>query len=199
LGHDPTAQEDSVTTTHDDQGRLSPAYRDAVPADVRSLVDLVNSCYRGDSSKQGWTTEADLLGGQRVDEGGVRALLARPDSRLLVAEADGELVSCCELRRDGDEAYFGMFSVRPGRQGGGLGRTVLAEAERAAAADWGSRRMRMTVIRQRTELIAWYERRGYRLTGRTEPFPYGDEAFGLPKRSDLEFVELTKDLPVGLG
>ncbi|WP_304455094.1 GNAT family N-acetyltransferase [Nocardiopsis sp. YSL2] len=186
-----------MTNSHHDQHRPAPAYRDATPADVPALVDLVNSCYRGDSSKQGWTTEADLLDGQRVDADGMGALLDRSDTRLLVAEADGDLVACCELRRDGEDAYFGMFSVRPGRQGGGLGRIVLAEAERSAVADWGSRRMRMMVIRQRTELIAWYERRGYKATGNTEPFPYGDEAFGLPKRSDLEFVELVKDLPVG--
>ncbi|RKS08748.1 ribosomal protein S18 acetylase RimI-like enzyme [Nocardiopsis sp. Huas11] len=188
-----------MTSSHHDQDRPDPAYRDADPADVPALVDLVNSCYRGDSSQQGWTTEADLLDGQRVDADGLLALLARTDTRLLVVELDGDLVACCELRRDGQDAYFGMFSVRPGRQGGGLGRIVLAEAERTAVAGWGSRRMRMKVIRQRTELIAWYERRGYKSTGNTEPFPYGDEAFGLPKRSDLEFVELVRDLPVDAG
>ncbi|MFE3456072.1 GNAT family N-acetyltransferase [Nocardiopsis aegyptia] len=187
-----------MTSSHHDP-RPEPAYRDAAPADVPALVDLVNSCYRGDSSKQGWTTEADLLDGQRVDDEGILALVGQADTRLLVAEIDGDLVACCELRRDGEDAYFGMFSVRPGRQGGGLGRIVLAEAERIAVDGWGSRRMRMKVIRQRAELIAWYERRGYKTTGNTEPFPYGDESFGLPKRSDLEFVELVKDLPVGVG
>ncbi|WP_028649613.1 GNAT family N-acetyltransferase [Nocardiopsis sp. CNT312] len=169
-------------------------YREAGTGDVPALVGLVNSCYRGDGSRQGWTTEAHLLDGQRVDEGGMAALLARDDTLVLVAESGGDLAACCELRRGAEDAYFGMFSVRPTVQGGGLGRRVLAEAERIAAREWGCPLMRMQVLRQRAELIAWYERRGYARTGRTFPFPYGDARFGLPKRPDLAFVELARDL-----
>jgi len=174
---------------------LVPTYRRAVPADVPALVALVNDCYRGDASRQGWTTEADLLDGQRVDADGMAELLGRTNTIVLVAEADGLLVACCELRRGVNGAYFGMFSVRPGVQGGGLGGKVLAEAERTAVDAWGCRLMRMKVLKQRPELIAWYERRGYTGTGKTEPFPYGDETFGLPRRADLAFVELTRELP----
>jgi GNAT superfamily N-acetyltransferase len=170
-------------------------YRTAVTDDVPALVELVNSCYRGDSSKQGWTTEADLLDGQRVDAGGMAGLLARTNTIVLVAEAEGRIVACCELQRGVNGAYFGMFSVRPGIQGGGLGKRVLAEAEDTAVREWGCRLMRMKVLKQRPELIAWYERRGYTNTGKTEPFPYGDATFGLPKRADLAFVELTRELP----
>jgi GNAT superfamily N-acetyltransferase len=88
-----------------------------------------------------------------------------------------------------------MFSVRPGRQGQGRGRVIMAEAERIARDDWAATRMSMTVIRQRADLIAWYERLGYRWTGETEPFPYGDERFGIPRRPDLEFLVLSKALP----
>jgi GNAT superfamily N-acetyltransferase len=91
-------------------------------------------------------------------------------------------------------AYFGMFAVRPGRQGRGLGRAVLAEAQRLARAEWHATRMEMTVIRQRLDLIAWYARLGYQPTGATEPFPYGDERYGRPTRPDLEFVVLAKPL-----
>ncbi|MFD0776789.1 GNAT family N-acetyltransferase, partial [Streptomonospora algeriensis] len=102
---------------------------------------------------------------------------------------------CCELADGGDgSAYFGMFAVQPDAQGGGLGRRVLAEAERIAAEELDSATMRMTVLRQRADLIAWYERRGYRRTGETVPFPYGDERFGLPKREDLVLEELAKPL-----
>jgi ribosomal protein S18 acetylase RimI-like enzyme len=87
-----------------------------------------------------------------------------------------------------------MFAVRPGSQGGGLGRRVLARAERLAREEWGVREMHMTVISVREELIAWYERRGYRRTGRMAPFPYGDERFGVPRRDDLEFELLVKEL-----
>ncbi|AOT57617.1 MULTISPECIES: GNAT family N-acetyltransferase [Streptomyces] len=169
-------------------------YRDAVEADVPALVALVESAYRGDASRAGWTTEADLLDGQRTDPQGVREVIGAPGSRLLAVERDGELVACCQLERRGDAAYFGMFAVRPGLQGGGLGRRVLAEAERLAREEWGAREMHMTVISVRDELIAWYERRGYRRTGRTSPFPYGDERFGVPRREDLRFELLVKAL-----
>jgi ribosomal protein S18 acetylase RimI-like enzyme len=169
-------------------------YRDADEADVPALVDLVESAYRGESSRAGWTTEADILEGQRTDPEGVREVIATPGSRLLVVERGGELVACCQLEHRGDAAYFGMFAVRPGLQGGGLGRRVIAEAERLAAAEWGAREMHMTVISVRDELIAWYERRGYRRTGRMTPFPYGDERFGLPRRDDLRFELLVKEL-----
>ena len=113
---------------------------------------------------------------------------------LLIAERDGELIACCQLEHRGEHAYFGMFAVRPALQGGGLGKVIIAEAERTAQATWGAREMHMTVIRQREELIAWYERRGYRRTGQLTPFPYGDERFGIPQRDDLEFELLVKPL-----
>ncbi|MFI6937912.1 GNAT family N-acetyltransferase [Streptomyces sp. NPDC050418] len=167
-------------------------FRDATHADVDALVELVESAYRGDSSRSGWTTEADLLDGQRTDPEGVREVIDRADSRLVtVRDADG-LVACCQLENRGDAAYFGMFSVRPGLQGAGLGKAVLAEAERFAREEWGVRAMHMTVIVQREDLIAWYERRGYRRTGKFTPFPYGDERFGVPRRPDLEFELLVK-------
>lgn len=176
---------------------LELTYRDAVEADVPALVALVESAYRGDSSRAGWTTEADILQGQRTDPDGVRQVITTPGSRLLTVERDGEIIACCQLEHRGETAYFGMFAVRPGLQGGGVGRRVIAEAERLAAAEWGAREMHMTVISVREELIAWYERRGYRRTGRTTPFPYGDERFGLPQRDDLRFELLVKELGRG--
>ncbi|GHF69943.1 N-acetyltransferase [Streptomyces mashuensis] len=172
----------------------APVFRTATPADVPALVSLVESAYRGDASRAGWTTEADLLDGQRTDAEGVLEVVQRPGSRVLVVEQDGEPVACCHVEHRGDHAYFGMFAVRPAAQGGGLGKVVMAQAERLARSEWGAPEMHMTVIRQREELIAWYERRGYRRTGRTSPFPYGDERFGVPLRADLEFELLVKDL-----
>ncbi|MFV2121410.1 GNAT family N-acetyltransferase, partial [Streptomyces sp. Act-28] len=160
-------------------------YRDAVEADVPALVSLVESAYRGDARRAGRTTEADIIDGRRTDEDGVREVITTPGSRLVVVERDGDPVACCQLEHRGDTAYFGMFAVRPGLQGGGLGQRVLAEAERLAREEWGVREMHMTVISVRDELIAWYERRGYRRTGRMTPFPYGDERFGVPRRDDL--------------
>ncbi|WP_282797517.1 GNAT family N-acetyltransferase [Streptomyces sp. CC224B] len=169
-------------------------FRDAVEADVDALVALVESAYRGDASRAGWTTEADILEGQRTDREGVAAVVAAPDSKLLVVEREGRIVACCHLEHRGDHVYFGMFAVSPALQGAGLGKLVMAEAERTAHATWGAREMHMTVISVRSELIAWYERRGYRRTGRTSPFPYGNERFGIPRRADLEFELLVKEI-----
>ncbi|MFB0614923.1 GNAT family N-acetyltransferase [Streptomyces sp. AGS-58] len=169
-------------------------FRDATDADVDALVTLIESAYRGDSSRTGWTTEADILEGQRTDPEGVLEVIKAPESRLLVVEQDGRVVACCQLEHRGGHAYFGMFAVSPAHQGSGLGRTVMAEAERLARETWAVTEMRMTVISVRDDLIAWYERRGYRRTGQTEPFPYGDERYGIPQRDDLEFEVLVKPL-----
>ncbi|MGW2344304.1 GNAT family N-acetyltransferase [Streptomyces sp. NPDC001661] len=170
------------------------AFRDAEPEDVDVLVALVESAYRGDSSRAGWTTEADILQGQRTDPQGVLEVIEAPDSRLLTVERDGTVVACCQLEHRGDHAYFGMFAVSPTQQGAGLGKTIIAEAERRARETWGVSEMHMTVIDAREDLIAWYERRGYRRTGRFTPFPYGDERFGIPQRDDLKFELLVKPL-----
>lgn len=172
-----------------------PTFRRATSADVAALVDLVESAYRGEASRAGWTTEAHLLEGQRTDAAGVAGAVEDPQGVVLVAEYGGELVACCQLERREDRAYFGMFSVRPTLQGGGIGRLVLVEAERVAREEWGVGLMEMKVIEQRSDLIAWYERRGFRRTGDFSPFPYGDERFGLPLREDLRFERLTKELP----
>ncbi|MFI9803883.1 GNAT family N-acetyltransferase [Streptomyces sp. NPDC052301] len=170
------------------------SFRDATDADVDALVALVESAYRGDASRAGWTTEADILEGQRTDPEGVLQVIKSPDSRLLTVEQGGRIVACCQLEHRGDHAYFGMFAVSPTLQGAGLGRTVIAEAERRALEAWGVSEMHMTVISVRNDLIAWYERRGYRRTGRMTPFPYGDERFGIPQRDDLQFELLVKKL-----
>ena len=172
-----------------------PSYRHASVTDVAAIVQLVESAYRGEGSRAGWTTEADLLDGQRTDAAAVAEMLDAPKSTVLLAEDGGQLVGCCRLeRRPGAEAYFGMFSVQPLQQGEGVGRQLLAEAERIARDDWAVTTMIMTVIAQRTELIEWYERRGYRRTGETEPFPYGNERYGVPRRPDLVFAVLAKPL-----
>lgn len=176
-------------------GNAVLSFRHAAAGDVAAIVALVESAYRGDASRAGWTTEADLLDGQRTDAVAVATLLRAPASTVLLAESGGTLVGCCELERRPDaQAYFGMFSVQPAQQGGGVGRDLLAEAERIARDEWGATTMVMTVLAQRAELIAWYERRGYQRTGETKPFPYGDERFGIPRRPDLIFDVLAKAL-----
>jgi ribosomal protein S18 acetylase RimI-like enzyme len=159
------------------------------------IVALVESAYRGEASRAGWTTEAHLLDGQRTDAGGVLATIGHPRERIILAFDGDALVGSVLLRDEGGgSAYVGMLAVRPLLQARGTGRALLAEAERIAASDLGATTMRMTVIPLRTELVAWYERQGYRATGEQEPFPYGDERFGRPRRDDLYFVVLKKAL-----
>ena len=170
-------------------------FRRATAADVDAIVALTESAYRGDASRSGWTTEADFLDGQRTDVADVSTLVARDDARIVLAERDRELLASCLIERQPDgDGYFGMFSVRPNLQNAGIGRALLAEAERIARDEWHCKRMRMSVIDIRDSLVAWYERRGYRRTGEYKPFPYGDERFGVPKRDDLRFEWLVKSL-----
>lgn len=169
-------------------------FRAATVDDIPALVQLVTSAYRGDASRAGWTTEADFLDGNRIDAEVLRADIQRPRSRVLIAERAGDMLACAHVAETDGSGYFGMFSVQPGLQGRGIGHAVLLEAERVARADWGLPTMRMTVIDLRDELIAWYQRRGYRRTGTLKPFPYGDARFGIPKRDDLRFEVLEKSL-----
>lgn len=175
---------------------LAPRFRRAVLADVPSIVALVERAYRGDASRAGWTTEADLLGGRRTSEDEVRELVLGTATRMVLAEdgATGTLLGTMLVEDEGEHAYVGMLSVEPTLQAGGVGKALLREAERIAERELGRARLRMTVIEQRPELLSYYARRGYAPTGATEPFPYGDESFGAPKRDDLRFLVLEKRL-----
>ncbi|MCU0754881.1 MAG: GNAT family N-acetyltransferase [Xanthomonadales bacterium] len=166
----------------------------ATAADIPALVELVESAYRGERSRAGWTTEADLLDGQRTDADSVAELISAPGHCLLTLRETDDILACCHLRRDGDTAHFGMFAVRPTRQAGGLGGHLLAAAETHALQVWRCTQMQMLVIDCRVELIAWYRRKGYAETGETQAFPYGNPRFGLPKRADLRFIRLAKGL-----
>ena len=190
----PENEPENRRTVAMDTAATGPTFRDATEADIDTLIALIESAYRGDASRAGWTTEADILAGQRTDPEAVLDVIKSPDSRLLTVEQDGRVVACCQLEHRGDHAYFGMFAVSPAVQGAGLGKVIIAEAERAARETWGARAMHMTVISVRNDLIAWYERRGYRRTGEMSPFPYGDERFGIPLRDDLRFELLVKEL-----
>lgn len=174
--------------------RTEPGLRTATTADINAVVALVESAYRGASGRRGWTTESDLLDGQRTDAAAVAALMAAPSSCILLAERAGQLVASCHVQRQGAVGYFGMFAVNPEQQSGGLGSWLLAAAERWARGQWQCSVMHMTVIEQRTELIAWYARRGYQPNGERQPFPYGNARFGIPRRDDLRFVVLCKPL-----
>jgi ribosomal protein S18 acetylase RimI-like enzyme len=166
----------------------------ARPADADTLAALIRSAYRGDTSRAGWTSEAHLVEGERISADQVRAMISQGGSLLLVAENNEGIVACCQLQDQGAGlAYFGTFAVSPQAQGAGLGRQVMAEAERQAVAAFAATRLEMTVLAQQDRLIAYYERRGFRRTGETRPFP-ADPRYARPLRDGLCFVVLEKAL-----
>lgn len=165
------------------------AFRAATASDVAALHPLIERAYRGETARAGWTHEADLLSGARTSVDELAALIADPDRVILLAHQDERLVGCVQVARAGaDRAYLGMLTIDPELQASGLGRRLLAAAEQEAVARFAARRMEMTVIHRRAELIAWYERRGYAHTGERRPFPLS------PPRPELEFVVLEKPL-----
>lgn len=193
-------------------------FRNATLADVSAVVELVESAYRGAGSRAGWTTEADLLDGQRTDEIEIREIISGAHSLIRLAQQPNaiehdpqqteararmpqhaltptsSIVACVRVENAGDAGYIGMVSVRPTLQAAGIGRQLLQEAERVIRDELGLSRARMTVIAQRETLISWYQRRGYSLTGKCEKFPYGEPRAGTPRRDDLYFEVLEKTL-----
>ncbi len=169
----------------------------AVEDDYEEIVDLINLAFRGTGEVASWNSEGDFIEGQRLNESPLREDLAnKPDAQLLTyrEEPDGALLGTVWLEpKEDDVWYLGLLTVRPDLQSRQVGRTLLAAAE-GFVKERGARRIRMSVVNVRTTLIAWYERRGYILTGETQPFPYGDERFGRPLRDDLHFVLLEKDM-----
>jgi ribosomal protein S18 acetylase RimI-like enzyme len=168
--------------------------RAARPGDAEPLVTLIRSAYRGEDSRAGWTSEADLVEGERVSAGQVRAMISDAGSLVLVGEDAGRIVGCCQIRHEGAGlAYFGTFAVSPRAQGAGLGRQLMTEAEHLAITSFGATRLEMTVLAPQDKLIAYYERRGFHRTGETRPFP-ADPRYARPLVDGLHFVVLEKAL-----
>lgn len=168
-------------------------FRKATAADIDLVVALVNSAYRGESSKRGWTTEADFLGGQRTDAEEIARLIGTPGSMIVLCYRDDNLIGSVHLERAEQGAYLGMFTIAPTLQRQGIGKRFMQEAERIVREEWGAEKMMMLVITLRGELIAFYERRGYRRTGVFKAFP-NDIRYGIPKVSGLQFELLQKPL-----
>ncbi len=167
----------------------------ANPSDAVPLMYLVNAAYRGAGGQRGWTHEAELLAGDRVRTSDVVAMLGDPHTTVLTRRS-GEppaILGCVAIEMTGaDRCTIFMLAVAPKDQATGLGRALLADAEDFAA-NRGARIAKISVIRQRESLIAWYERRGYRRTGTLEVFP-DDGGVGTPLRDDIELVVLEKAL-----
>jgi ribosomal protein S18 acetylase RimI-like enzyme len=163
--------------------------------DVPQILELVESAYRGETSRQGWTTEADLLDGGRTFVEELSSIISAADNKIILMETADRLQATVHIKKLAQRrAYLGMFAISPSRQNQGLGKSLLQYVENLAVRDWQCQQIEMTVIHQRQELIDWYIRRGYRPTGEQREFPYGDERYGIPKRDDLVLDVLLKDL-----
>jgi ribosomal protein S18 acetylase RimI-like enzyme len=162
----------------------------ATKKDITEINILVNSAYRGESSKKGWTTEEHLLGGIRTDEAGLTETFDNELITVLKFTENDKIIGIVSLEKQGDKLYLGMLTVSPDLQGGGVGKKILKAAE-VFAQEENMPKIVMTVISVRSELIAWYERHGYVRTGETKPFPMNDPNFGMPK-AFLEFIVLEK-------
>lgn len=169
-------------------------FRKAEKFDLPRIEALVNSAYRGDYAKKGWTTEAYILDGQRTDQGKLQELITNQGSEILIAldEETEAIVGCVNVIREHDALYFGMLTVEPDQQGKGLGKQLLRQIEKIAQ-KLGLTRIKMTVIHGRPELVSYYERFGYKRTGKTEPFP-NDPRYGIPRKENLFFEEFVKML-----
>lgn len=193
-------------------------FRPAVPDDAPAIAALANAAYRMPPGPNGWTSEAELIAGQRTDAAMLTAQLATPgvtivvatipagtppdgtawrtDARSATAVHDGTAIACVQLAPTHDPAVaeIGLFAVHPDHQGTGVGAAILTRAEDLAHSA-GYQRVRLYVIDIRSELLAWYHRRGYTPTGEVQAFPYEDERFGVPRRDDLQFAVLERELP----
>jgi len=159
---------------------------------IPQLEILINSAYRGDSSKKGWTTEADLLDGIRTDVDSLKEMISRSSAIILQSFTEHNLLQgCVYLEKRQNKMYLGMLTVSPMLQAKGIGKQLLIEAEKYAQSQECSL-IEMTVISVRTELIEWYKKHGYKDTGEKRPFP-NDIKFGIPKQP-LEFIVMQKEI-----
>lgn len=160
--------------------------------DIPQILPLVNSAYRGEVSKKGWTTEANIIeGDQRTDEHSLAEMINNPNAAILLYKENDLVSGCVYLEKQDSKLYLGMLSVNPEIQGGGIGKKLLRAAETHAEQN-DCNLITMTVISLRKELIAWYERNGYADTGERKPFP-DDAKFGKPIQP-LTFIVLEKPI-----
>ena len=160
--------------------------------DIPELLLLINSAYRGEAAKKGWTHEAELIEGElRADEDYLKELMEDSKAVILKFTEEGKIKGCVYLQKQGEKVYLGMLSVAPNNQTSGIGKELLKASENWALTQH-AKAIIMNVISVRKELIEWYERRGYKDSGTRNPFP-DETRFGIP-RKPVEFMVMEKEL-----
>jgi GNAT superfamily N-acetyltransferase len=172
-------------------------FRTASKLDAEAITQLVNYAYRPASGLAGWTHESDLVSGNRVSAGQVADMLSKPDSIILVGLKDSAIIACVHIERVESNCHIGMLAVAPNRQGAGDGKQMLAYAENYANELFGTEKFVMVVVSLRSELIAFYLRRGYQKTGAVMDYPLSAGA-GAPKYANLKVEVLVKHFDVAV-
>jgi ribosomal protein S18 acetylase RimI-like enzyme len=165
----------------------------AFPGHAWEISRLVNSVYRGENSKKGWTTEADLLEGIRITVNKILELIGKKNNEILLAVTDDKIIGCVHLEKINKKCHLGMLSVDVNYQKEGIGKYLMNESEKYAKEVFRCGEMEMKVIGQRKELIEYYIRQGYKLMGEKENFSLNTH-FGAPKRNDLYFEYMVKPI-----
>ena len=166
--------------------------KEATHSDAEQIAHLVNKAYRPEPGESGWTHESELVAGQRINAEQVADLINEGGSVLLAYEGDS-LLGCVHIEDAQPYCYIGMLATMPHLQNKGLGKKLLAAAEDLAISRYGAQGFKMSVLSSRPELLAYYERRGYRLTGSSHPYP-AEAGVGQPLDSGLQVLELIKSL-----
>lgn len=164
----------------------------ATTKDISALNTLINSAYRGESSKKGWTTEANILDGSRTTENELKEIIENNKNTILKYTEGNKIIGCVLLVEKESELYLGMLTVSPELQNSGIGKKLMLQAE-LHASNLRLSKIAMTVISVREELISWYKRKGYVDTGVRQPFPTSD-VFSQTSNEPLEFMVLEKSI-----
>lgn len=168
-------------------------FKIATQVDAEEIAALVNRAYRPNANERGWTHEADLVSGARINTAQVNALI---DSHgvILLADDGTHIIGCVHIKPAVLSCYIGMLAVQPSHQNNGLGKKILAAAEAFATLHYAVTSYKMSVLSSRPELLAYYERLGYQLTGVSSPYPI-DASVGQPRSFDLHVLDLIKNTP----
>lgn len=168
------------------------------------LVELVNQAYRPDEAEQSWSNEAHLVKGNRISQQQMQALWTDHSTLLILKSMQMDtakkrlvekILGCVYIEYQDTAAYIGMLTIAITYQNQGLGHLMLGQAEQHIKKRAAIKTIQMSVLSGRPELLAFYQRRGYQLTGESSAYPV-DADVGQPFDANLKIIKLEKNLMV---